>query len=207
MPLHPEAVPALRFIPPCSPITDCARRPRRFPEWAVLSWSSDGVDPQPVLQYSPLDRSEELRPLIEVIDMHGAVFAWAVFNADLIHSAASLHTVRRGVPIGRVCNDFARHDGLGLHRFGTAGVAPSVLYSLSLPSGASTMPAMSGEPSSTSSMRVSSSSAGAVSSSFSSVICSASSSVGTFCFGSSGTKGGSFLYGLAKLRTGTSGAG
>src|SRR5262245_4537263 len=34
--------------------------------------SSDGVDPQPILQYSALDRSEELRPLIEAIDVHGA---------------------------------------------------------------------------------------------------------------------------------------
>ena len=78
--------------------------------------------------------------------MHGAVFAWAVLNADLIHSATSLHTVRSGVPVGGVCNDFAGHDGLGLHRL-ERRVAPSVLCSLSLlsDSGASTMPAMSGE--------------------------------------------------------------
>jgi hypothetical protein len=86
-----------------------------FPSGGAIR-SSDGVNPQPVLQHSLLDRSEELRPLIEAIDVHGAVFAWAVFNADLVNSAASLHTVRRGVPVGGMRNDFARHEVLGLHR-------------------------------------------------------------------------------------------
>src|SRR5262249_60173685 len=93
------------------------RRYREIPHFELgRSWSSDSVDPKPVLQYSLLDRSEELRPLIEAVDVHGAVFAWAVLNADLIHSGASLHTVRRGVPVGGMCNDFASHDSLGLHR-------------------------------------------------------------------------------------------
>src|SRR5262245_37523554 len=82
---------------------------------ALRSWSSDGVDPQPVRQYSLLDRSEELRPLIETVD-HGTGFALVVLNTGLIHSAASLHTVHRGVPVGGMCNDFARHDGVGLDR-------------------------------------------------------------------------------------------
>src|SRR5215468_1544957 len=78
---------------------------------ANRSLSSDGVDPQPVLQHDALDRSEELRSLLEAVNADKAFLARTVLDMGLICSAAELHDVPGPVSVRRVSNDLARHAG------------------------------------------------------------------------------------------------